>query len=173
MGIKTKVMIGLAILVLTTVGYATFSVISEKRDREEATQVADSFTKWLHGPEDDISHAYGLISEGFRALQSKNTVVRMRDVAIGVVGNYLGHSGAKDVTNALAPDAPQNIRLISFDVAYDNDPEGRIIVTMIKERGKWRVHGFNINSPKLTEAEMNQRIVDQTPAAAQNEVEQV
>lgn len=170
MDMKAKVAIGVTVLVLTVTGYITFSSIVEKRDLKGSIAMADDFLKGLYVPGSDISAVYDhFLSEGFKALQTKGTVAEIRDGASAVVGNYLSHSGAKDVTNALAPGAPNNIHLISFDVAYENEPEGRMIVTMIKEKGKWWVRGFNINSPKLTEAEMSQRIIGQAPMTTQNE----
>lgn len=121
------------------------------QDTEQAKAVAGKFITLLYQSDENISSAYALTSKNYQAVANQGMTRRLRNVAGEVVGNYIRHDEGNDVTRLLASNAPSTGRIIRFNVAYQDDPDGQILVTMTKENGAWKVMGFNINSPKLTE----------------------
>ena len=127
--------------------------VQNPKDTERAMAVASEFITLLYQSNDNVSRAFALTSNNYQVVSNEGMTRTLRDVAGEIVGNYQRHDQGTDVTRLLAPDAPSNGRVIRFNVAYENDPEGQLLVTMIKEGGVWKVMGFNINSPKIAESQ--------------------
>ncbi len=127
--------------------------VNSSKDAEEAKTAAGKFLTLLYQSNENINAAYALTSNAYQAVTNAGMTRRLRDVAGGVVGNYESHEQGTDVTRLLAPKAPSNVKIIRFNVVYQNEPEGQMLVTMTKENGAWKVMGFNINSPKIAESQ--------------------
>ena len=127
--------------------------VNNSKDTEQARAVASRFVTLLYQSKTTASSAYALTAKNYQAVANEGITRRLRDVAGQIVGNYVSHDKGNDVTQLLAPTAPSTGRVIRFNVVYQNDSDGQILVTMTKENGMWKVMGFNINSPKLTESQ--------------------
>ena len=142
--IRSKILLPL-ILLFFVLGCSA----SHQKDTDQAIDVATKFVGQLYQSKEDIDSAYALTSKQFQVVANKGMTRQLRDVAGEVVGDYLSNDRGADVTSVLAPKAPANGRIIRINVVYREDPDGQILVSMIKEDKAWKVMGFNINSPKI------------------------
>ena len=171
MSMKMKVVIGIGALCLGIVLSLFITTSLDRQGAEQSTAVADQFINLLYSPVRPQPSAYGLVSDGFRAVQSENVTLKMRDSVEKLIGKYVSHGKGADVTKVLAPNTAlgEPIKIIKFDIVYENDPDGSILVTMIHERGKWKVLGFNISSPLITEAQMTGSLPKPAPATGEKQ----
>ncbi|MDP3920066.1 MAG: hypothetical protein Q8R76_04575 [Candidatus Omnitrophota bacterium] len=150
---KPKIIISVALIVAGVFGAYYAGEFSGARQTEEALAVADGFITALYETPGDAAAAHEFVSAGYAAIETTGMTTKLLETAQAVVGNYVNHSAGTDVTDDVAPGEGRGLKIVKFDVIYSKDNEGRMLVTMLYDGDQWRVHGFNINSPLLTEAQ--------------------
>lgn len=125
----------------------------------KAISAADLFVnKVYQGQGNNLSEAFKLTSEGFQGVASEAVLRGVKNTATGIVGAYKKHSNGRDMTKTLDPHALPAVKIIQFDAVFRNDAAAKILVTMVKENGEWKVQGFDVTSPKINDVKKKSQL---------------
>ncbi|MBN1689028.1 MAG: hypothetical protein JW893_08015 [Candidatus Omnitrophica bacterium] len=150
---QVKVLIGV-LLILAGVGTAYY-VRTHMGEKEtlRSLQTAEAFVRAFFRGE-DIREAYDMVSDAYQAVQSEEMTLKIRKATVRIVGPYQSYGKPANVTKLIDPRAPGHFRIFKFPLNFEND-QGTLLLSMIQQKGKWRVQGFNINSPLITERQLD------------------